>query len=170
MESDAGFCVMRQALQNHLADGGAVYMVQLRVGTNSEDGFELCKSDQREWNRLRKRLQHSGAKYRWFNTLNPEGASRVIFASVPLADGQLPLDNPEGTLLGAIRSVTSMGEPFKRRPAHGSPDADWQPKQVRNGEWVTVGTRASAVLLEDRQDAYDEAAAVANGVRTWRAE
>lgn len=161
------FRLTRMALRNHLIAGGLVYRYDLRVGTDTEDDLELCKAEKREWDRLRKRLQRCDAMYRWFSTITDEGASRVIFASAPLYDGQVPLEDSEGELQTVMHSVTSLSNPYKRRPAHGGPDDAWQPKQTRTYKWVTVGTRPAAALLEHGQDHYDEAAAVANGVRTW---
>lgn len=98
-----------------------------------------------------------------------EGAFRVIFASGPLTDGQAPLEDPEGELLQVMRSVTSLSDPYKRRPAHGGPDDEWAPKHTETGKWCTVGHRPAEALLERNQDPYDEAAAVANRVWTWLA-
>ena len=163
------FGLIRRAFREHIAAVGSIYQTHLLVGTATEDDLELCKEQRREWDRLRKRLQRAGALYRWFSIVTEQGAFRVIFASEPLYDDQTPLEDSEATLLDVMRSVTSLSDPYPRRPAHGGPNDAWQPKKTASGDWVTVGTRPPWALMEMNQDAYDEAAAVANGVRTWRA-
>ena len=162
------FRFMRQMFREHQAGGGSIYHTRLRVGTNSEDDREICEAERREWDRLRKRLQRLGAKYRWFSIVTDEGAFREIFASEPLSVGQQPLDDPEAALLGVVRQTRPLGQPYKKRPSHGGAP-EWQPPRTENGKWVTVGHRPAEALLEYDQDPYDEAAAAANGVRTWRA-
>ena len=164
------FRLLRRAFRAHMAGGGSIYWARLRVGTQSEDDLELRKEEQREWDRLRKRLQRvDNARWRWFSTLTTDGAFRVIFASTQLYDGQAPLEDPKAALLETMHRVHSLRGPYKRRPAHGGPDDEWQPKHTENGDWVTVGHRPAAAILEHGQDPYDEAAAVANKVRTWLA-
>ena len=94
-------------------------------------------------------------------------------------DGQEPLADPEAALLDSITFTTSLPPPgqnvgleslpYRRRKAHDGFDDAWKPKNVANGKWLTIGTRSSRALLEMNQDVHDEAAAVANGFKTWRA-
>ena len=87
----------------------------------------------------------------------------------PAVDGFEPLADPEAALLAVLGHTTSLDEPYPRRPAHGGPDDKWAPKYTETGKWVTIGHRSARALLEMNQDTHDEAAAVANGVWTWRA-
>ena len=98
-------------------------------------------------------------------------------------DGQDPLAEPEVGLLDTLTFTTALPPPgqgaerddgsevlpYHRRKAHDGFDDSWKPRNVANGKWITIGTRPLRALLEMNQDVYDEAAAVANGFRTWLA-
>ena len=130
---------LRRVFRKHQAMGGFIYRLSLPVGTNSEDDLEICRIEKREWDRLRKQLQREdGANCRWLSTVTPLGAFRVIFASAPLFDGQTPLEDPEAYLLDTMHQVSSLSEPYKRRPAHGGPNDEWMFKTTATGDWATV--------------------------------
>ena len=178
------FGFLRRVFQKHLDDGGLIYKTVLRVPTATEDDATMLKEERKRWDKIRKRLQRSESRCRWFSTSRPdEGVFREIYSSETTEDGQEPLADPEAALLDTITFTTALpppgqgaegddgseAVPYRRRKAHDGFDDAWKPKNVANGEWVTIGTRSSRALLEMNQDVHDEAAAVANGFKTWRA-
>lgn len=181
------FGFLRRAFRGHVADGGRVYKTTLRVPTTTEDDAALLRGEQRAWDKIRKRLQRAEARYRWFSVCRPgEGVFREIYSSEPAEDGQEPLDDPEAALLDTLTYTTALppllvqedcpdGQepptppPYRRRKAHDGPADAWKPRNVSNGEWLVIGSRSSVALLEMNQDAHDQAAAVVNGIKSWRA-
>ena len=75
-------------------------------------------------------------------------------------------------MLDAVRRMAPLRDPYPKRDAHGGPDDAWKPSNIKNDEWVIVGTRSGKALNPGQQDVkeqdvYDEAAADAAGVATW---
>ncbi len=159
----------RHAFYKHIEEGGKIYRHTLAVPTASADDVALLAAEKKDWATIRKRLQRSGALFRWFGTMTAAGAERVIYSSEPAFDGAGPLSDPVAALLETLRATTALRDPYPRRRAHDGPDGPWKPTKVQNGKWATMGTRPSYALLEMRQDAHDVAAAAANNVNTWKA-
>ena len=162
------FC--REVFREHLEAGGLIYRHDLPVPTKAEDDAALLKAERCEWGKIRKRLKRAKALYRFFSVVTEDGRPfRVIFSSAPAFDGQEPLDDSVAEILEVLRWVRPLRAPYPKRDAHGGPNDAWRPKETKTGEWVTVATRPAHALLEMNQDTFDEAAAVANGVSTWKA-
>jgi hypothetical protein len=163
------FAFIRHAFREHLGAGGQVFRHVLTVPTALPEDASLLAAELREWDRLRKSLQRFEALYRWFSTLDEAGAHRVIYSSFPITEGQSPLEDPVADLLDTVRAMQPPGDPYPKRRSHDGPADAWRPPQARNKEWLSVGYRSGRALLEMDQDVYDQAAAAAHGVATWRA-
>ena len=106
---------MRAAFREHMAAGGLIYQHTLQVATATANAAALLKAEQRAWDAIRKQFTRSGdseedapALYRWFSTVNEQGANRVMFSSGTAFDGQEPLDDPVAALLETLRDVRPL--------------------------------------------------------------